>query len=149
MSETIGKIHASRLAQAFSLAAARGWALAPRAISIAELGAGLPLADAAPLRPGGGIEQGTALVAYFVRRERRVLPAAIVMIGSRELLDWAHVSVSRSAPALVRMSLRSPDGDAVLVLTPPAAVVRRLAAHAGASALSVPGSGPDSGVPAP
>ena len=95
MNETIQRMHANRLAQAYSLAAARGWALAPRPISVAELAAGLPLAERADARPGGGIEQGTALVAYFVRRDRVVLPAAIVMVGSKDLLDWARFNVSR------------------------------------------------------
>ena len=118
MDETVSQIHASRLAQAYSLAAARGWTLAPRPVSIAELAAGAPLAE----RPGshrhGGIEQGTALVAYFVRRERIVLPAAIVMIGSKDLLDWARFNVSRSAPGVARESFGTADGDSVLVLTP-------------------------------
>jgi len=118
MSETVSQIHANRLAQAFSLAAARGWVLAPHPISIAELAAGLPLAERDPAGSRGGIEQGTALVAYFVRRERIVLPAAIVMVGSKDLLDWARFNVSRSAPGVARESFTSADGDSVLVLTP-------------------------------
>ena len=121
MSETINQIHASRLAQAYGLAAARGWVLAPRPISIAELAAGLPLAERDAARPGG-IEQGTALVAYFVRRERVVLPAAIVMVGSKDLLDWARFNVSRSAPGVARESFGNADGDSVLILTIGAAI---------------------------
>ena len=119
MSETIQRMHASRLAQAYSLAAARDWALAPRSFSIAELLAGLPLADGA--LPGGGIEQGTALIAYFVRRERRVLPAAIVMVGSRDLVSWANVNATRSAPGIARELFGNADGDTVLVMTAGAA----------------------------
>jgi len=118
MSETVSQIHANRLAQAFSLAAARGWVLAPHPISIAELASGLPLAERDAVGSRGGIEQGTALVSYFVRRERIILPAAIVMVGSKDLLDWARFNVSRSAPGVVRESFTSADGDSVLVLTP-------------------------------
>jgi hypothetical protein len=118
MDETISQVHAKRLTQAFTLAAARGWTLAPRPIAIAELAAGAPLAERPGLASPGGIEQGTALVAYFVRRERIVLPAAIVMIGSRDLLDWARFNVSRSAPGVTRESIATADGDSVLVLTP-------------------------------
>lgn len=118
MSETVSQIHANRLAQAFSLAAARGWVLAPHPISIADLSAGRPLPDRPPASTRGGIEQGTALVAYFVRRERLVMPAAIVMVGSKDLLDWARFNVSRSAPTLARESFANADGDSVLVLTP-------------------------------
>jgi hypothetical protein len=100
MSETIRQIHAARLAQAFNLAAARNWALAERGH-----------ADDA------GIEQGTALIAYFVRRERRALPAAIVMIGSKDLLDWALLNVRRSALGIARETFVNTDGDTVLVLT--------------------------------
>jgi hypothetical protein len=117
MNETINKIHANRLAQAYSLAAARGWVLAPRPISIAELAAGKPLMDRDGSGPGGGIEQGTALVAHFVRRDRVVLPAAIVMVGSKDLIDWARFNVSRSAPGIARESFSNADGDSVLVLT--------------------------------
>ncbi len=117
MSETVSQIHANRLAQAFSLAAARGWVLAPHPITIAELSAGLPLPSRDPAQSRGGIEQGTALVAYFVRRERVVLPAAIVMVGSKDLLDWARFNVSRSAPAVARESFGNADGDSVLILT--------------------------------
>jgi len=57
-------------------------------------------------------------VAYFVRRERLIMPAAIVMVGSKDLLDWARFNVSRSAPSLARESFANADGDSVLVLTP-------------------------------
>jgi len=117
MDETVSKVHASRLAQAFNLAAARGWVLAPRPITVAELGAGLPLADGATAGSRGGIEQGSALIAYFVRRERIVLPAAIVMVGSKDLLDWANFNVTRSAPGIGREIFTNADGDTVLVLT--------------------------------
>jgi hypothetical protein len=117
MNETIIRIHANRLAQAYSLAAARGWVIAPRPISIAELAAGQPLAEREGVAPRSGIEQGTALVAHFVRRERVVLPAAIVMVGSKDLVDWARCNVSRSAPAIARESFDNADGDSVLVLT--------------------------------
>ena len=116
MNETINRIQANRLAQAYSLAAARGWVLAPRPISIAELAAGQPLVDRAGSGPGGGIEQGTALVAHFVRRDRVVLPAAIVMVGGKDLIDWARFNVSRSAPGIARESFGNADGDSVLVL---------------------------------
>jgi hypothetical protein len=117
MSETVSQIHANRLAQAFSLAAARGWVLARHPISIAELSAGLPLPERDSANSRGGIEQGTALVAYFVRRDRIVLPAAIIMVGSKDLLDWARFNVSRSAPGVARESFTNADGDSVLVLT--------------------------------
>jgi hypothetical protein len=116
MSETIRRIHAARLAQAFNLAAARGWVLAPRPISVAELAAGRPLADRSRAADGG-IEQGTALIACFVRRERRILPAAIVMVGSKDLLDWALLNVRRSALGVARETFANADGDTVLVLT--------------------------------
>jgi hypothetical protein len=115
MNETVGTIHANRLAQAYSLAAARGWVLSSRPISLAELAASRPLAERES--PRGGIEQGTALIAHFVRRERLVLPAAIVMVGGRELLDWARFNVERSAPAIAREMFGNADGDSVLILT--------------------------------
>jgi hypothetical protein len=117
MDETISKVHASRLAQAYFLAAARGWVLAPRPITIAELDAGMPLVDRDGSGPGRGIEQGSALIAYFVRRDRIVLPAAIVLVGSKDLLDWARFNVSRSAPGIARETFANADGDTVLVLT--------------------------------
>ncbi len=117
MSETIGQAHAGRLAQAYSLAAARGWVLARRPITVAELAAGAPLADGAVPAGAGGIEQGATLIAYFVRRERLVLPASIVLIGGRELLDWAMVNVARSQPRIVRELFGGADGETILVLT--------------------------------
>jgi hypothetical protein len=116
MSETIRQIHAARLAQAFNLAAARNWVLAPRPISVAELASAQPLAERGHA-DDAGIEQGTALIAYFVRRERRALPAAIVMIGSKDLLDWALLNVRRSALGIARETFVNTDGDTVLVLT--------------------------------
>jgi hypothetical protein len=117
MDETLSKVHASRLAQAFTLAAARGWVLAPRPITVAELGAGLALAERAAPGARGGIEQGAALIAYFVRRERIVMPAGIVMVGSKDLLEWANSNVTRSAPGISRDIFCNGDGDTVLVLT--------------------------------
>jgi len=84
---------------------------------VAELAAGVPLVDRGGSRPDGGLEQGTALIAHFVRRDRIVLPAAIVLIGSKDLLDWALLNVARSAPGIAQEIFGNADGDTVLVLT--------------------------------
>jgi hypothetical protein len=118
MNDTFSEVHASRLAQVYNLAAARSWVLAPRPFTIAELGAARPLAERTGSAAGGGLEQGTALIAYFMRRDRIVLPAAIVLVGSKDLLDWAQVSVTRAAPGIARETFSNAGGDRVLVLTP-------------------------------
>ncbi len=123
MNPAATQLQAGRLARAFSLAAARSWVLAPRAVTLVELVAGQPLRTAEGAA-GPALEQGAGLIAYFVRRERIVMPAAIVLIGGQEIIDWARANAKRSPLAIGQRSWVEDDGDHVLVLEPAGGLAR-------------------------